>query len=264
MVIKTTIEFVEGTNVENDFNEFVPVDALRFPRYLRVKTGFAETYAHAIFPNDTFPEEQYRRLYLPALPPLCDIIDFTNDILSFYKETIRGTERINYICNVAKSTGRSALECLQESIDVVANRVAEVRRILKPHPALLEHANDYLAAYIGWHIRTTSRYHLDEVKIIVGVDIADIVELGLSAAVKPNPTMAAANEYMPASVLIPVKPNGTMAAANGYVTADISAMLKPNGTMAAANDYVTAGVSAVLKPNGAMVAANEYITAGVA
>ena len=243
MVIKTTIEFVEGTNVENDFNEFVPTDAIRFPRYLRIKTGFAETYAHAIFPNDTFPEEQYRKFYLPALPPLCDIIDFTNDILSFYKETIRGTERINYICNVAKSTGRSALQCLQDTIDAVENRVAEMRRILKPHPTLLAHANDYLAAYIGWHICTTSRYHLNEVKIIVGVDVADLVDLGVSAAVKPNGALAAANEYM---------------------TAGVSAALKSNGAMATANEYMTAGVSAVVRPNGAMAAANEYVTAGVA
>lgn len=243
MVIKTTIEFVEGTNVENDFNEFIPIDAIRFPRYLRIKTGFAETYAHAIFPNDTFPEEQYRKLYLPALPPLCDIIDFTNDILSFYKETIRGTERINYICNVAKSTGRSALQCLSDTSDAIENRVVEMRRILKPHPALLAHANDYLAAYIGWHICTTSRYHLNEVEIIVGVDVADLVELGASAAVKLN---------------------GAKTAANEYAAAGVSAVVKPNGVMTAANDFMTGGVSAAVQPNGVMPAANKYVTAGVA
>ena len=222
MVIKTTIEFVEGTNVENDFNEFVPVDALRFPRYLRTKTGFAETYAHAIFPNDTFPEEKYRKLYLPALPALCDIIDFTNDILSFYKETIRSTERINYICNVAKSTGRTALQCLYDTSDAIENRVAEMRRILKPHPALLAHANDYLAAYIGWHICTTSRYHLNEVKIIVGVDVADLVELGVSKTVQSVGPIEAANEYVAPSVSAAMKTNGIIMAANEYVTAGVA------------------------------------------
>lgn len=239
MVIKTTIEFVEGTNVENDFNEFVPVDATRFPRYLRIKTGFAETYAHAIFPNDTFPEEQYRKLYLPALPVLCDIIDFTNDILSFYKETIRGTERINYICNVAKSTGRSALQCLYDTSDTIADRVAEMRRILKPYPALLAHANDYLAAYIGWHLCTTSRYHLNEVQIIVGVDVADLLELGVSQAVQQIGAIAAANEVM-AGVSAAVQPNGAMTAVN-EVMAGVSAAVQPNGAMAPANGYVTAG-----------------------
>uniref|UniRef100_UPI003CC922A9 SydA n=2 Tax=Aspergillus versicolor TaxID=46472 RepID=UPI003CC922A9 len=175
MVIKTTLEFVEGTNVENDFSEAVPPDALRFPRYLRVKTGFAETYAHAIFPNDTFPEHKYRKLYLPALSPLCDIIDFTNDILSFYKETIRGTERINYICNVANTTGSSALRCLQETVDAVESRVLEIHRILAPYPDLLAHCNDYLAAYIGWHIRTTSRYFLDEVRFMAWVNVTELV-----------------------------------------------------------------------------------------
>ena len=179
MVIKATIEFVEGTKVENDFNEFVPINAIRFPLYLRMKTGVAEAYAHAIFPNDTFPEEQYRKFYLPALPALCEISIFVNDLLSFYKETIRGTERINYICNVAKSTGRSALQSLRDTSDAIENCVTEMRCILEPHPALLAHANDYLAAYIGWHIYTTSRYHLNEVKCILGVDVADPVELGM-------------------------------------------------------------------------------------
>lgn len=190
MVIKTTLEFVEGTNVENDFSDAVPLDAIRFPRYLRVKTGFAETYAHAIFPNDVFPEHEYRKLYLPALSPLCDIIDFTNDILSFYKETIRGTERINYICNVANTTGLSALQCLQETVNAVESRVAEVRRILKPYPDLLAHANDYLAAYIGWHIRTTSRYFLNEVGFVVRVNVKELAELqDLKVMAKSNGIM---------------------------------------------------------------------------
>lgn len=212
MVIKTTIEFIEGTNVENDFNEFVPMNAVRFPRYLRVKTGFAETYAHAIFPNDIFPENEFRKFYLPALPVLCDLIDFINDMLSFYKETIRGNERINYICNIAKSSGKTALQCLYDTSDVIENRVAEVRRILKPHPALLAHANDYLAGYIGWHICTTSRYHLDEVKIIVGMDIADLVNMGMTAMAPPN---------------------GGMAAASGYEMANGAAMNKPNNVITA-------------------------------
>lgn len=142
----------------------------------RVNTGFAETYAHAIFPNDAFPEHKYRKLYLPALSPLCDIIDFTNDILSFYKETIRGTERINYICNVANTTGSSALRCLQETVDAVESRVLEIHRILAPYPDLLAHCNDYLGAYIGWHIRTTSRYFLDEVRFMAWVNVTELVE----------------------------------------------------------------------------------------
>jgi hypothetical protein len=174
MTIKTTLEFVEATDMENDFTE-LPLQATRFPRYLRTKTGFAETYAHAIFPNDIFPERQFRKIYLPALSPLLDIIDFVNDILSFYKETVRGTEQINYICNVANATGTTARQSLQDTVDIVEERVHEVRRILEPHPQLLAHANDYISAYIGWHIRTSDRYFLNEVPIVVGVDVAKLV-----------------------------------------------------------------------------------------
>ncbi len=200
MFIKSMIEFIEGTNVEHDFKGCVPMDAISFPHYLRTKTGLGESYVHPIFPHDMFPEEQYRTLYLPALPALCVITGLANDILTFYMETMCGTERSNYICNLAKSTGKSALQCLQDTSHAVENLVAEMRSILKPHPALLAHANDYLAAYIDWHLRTTSRYHLDEVKIIVGVNVADLVELCVSAAVQPNDAMTAANDSVTVGV----------------------------------------------------------------
>lgn len=169
IVIKSTIEFVESTKIENEFNQCMPENAVRFAHYFRLKTGVPETFAHFIFPNDMFPEHQYRKFYLPAMPALCDIVNFTNDVLSFYKESIRGSERANYICNVAKTTGKSALQCLYDLNDGIEHCVAEVRRILQPHPALLAHANDYLTGSIGWHFYATSRYHLDEIENVVEI-----------------------------------------------------------------------------------------------
>lgn len=210
MIIKSTIEFIESTNIENDFNEFAPIDAVRFPHYLRLKTGMPEVYAHTIFPNDLFPESQFRKFYLPAMPALCDIINYVNDLLSFYKETIQGTERINYICTVAKSTSKTALQCLYDISDVIEKCVAEMRRVLQPHSALLAHANDFVTNYISWHLYTTSRYHLNEVKIIIGEDLADLVNVGMTAA-------ASENEMV--NLGATDKSNSVITAANEFVTA---------------------------------------------
>lgn len=164
MITKTTIEFVESTNLEGEFTN-LPFGAVRFPRYLRAKTGYAEPYAHAIFPNDAFPEPEFRNSYLPALPALCEMIDYINDILSFYKETIRGQERYNFVCNLATTRNCSVKEALEIAVEDTAERVAEMRRVLKPYPNLLQCAEQFLCRYISWHLNTTKRYFLDEVDI---------------------------------------------------------------------------------------------------
>ena len=191
MVLKSIIDFLESTNVEKESSEYAPINAIRYPRYLRDKTGLPDPYAHAVFPHDIFPEEQYRKFYLPTIPALFDIIILINDILSFYKESIRGTERVNYICTLAKTTGKTAVQCLYDANDGLVKSIAEMRGILKPQPTLLAHANDFLAAYIHWHIRTISRYHLDEVMGILKMDVADPVKPDVSTSVQPNDAMVA-------------------------------------------------------------------------
>ena len=68
-----------------------------------------------------------------------------------------------------------------------------MRRILKPLTELLAHAKNYLAAHIGWHVCTTSHDQSER-----GQDYrrnADLVELGVSAALKTNGGMKEANDY---------------------------------------------------------------------
>lgn len=165
MMVKTTIEFVEATNLETEIGR-TPRGAKGFPRYLRAKTGYTEPYAHAIFPDSILPESEWRNLYLPALPCLLDIIDFTNDILSLYKETIRGSEQINFLCNKAAAENTSLSEALQHTVDLVVARTVEMRDLLGPHPVLLRHVEDFLTGYIAWHLRNTKRYFLNEVDIL--------------------------------------------------------------------------------------------------
>ena len=86
------------------------------------------------------------------------------------------------------------------------SRVREINRILAPYPDLLAHCNDYLAAYIGWHIRTTSRYFLDEVRFMAWVNVTEL----------EGPTPPSVPEKAK------VKVNGAMPEANPLVTAGCS------------------------------------------
>ncbi|KAL9116202.1 MAG: hypothetical protein Q9227_000573 [Pyrenula ochraceoflavens] len=165
MGVKATIDYVDSGVLECILKE-PPRNAVSFPRFLRVKTGLAEIWAHWAFPEDNFPESEYRELYLPAIPAMCDCIVFINDILSFYKETICGTERINFICNTAVAKDIELVQALDELIEYTIERVKEVRNVLAPHPKLLHYADGFLMSYVAWHFNESWRYHLDEMAIL--------------------------------------------------------------------------------------------------
>jgi hypothetical protein len=164
MMVKGTIDFVVATNLEALCGR-VPRGATSFPRYLRSKTGYAEPYALLTFPQSVFPEDEWRDHYLPAIPALRDMFEYVNDVMSFYKESIKGVEQRNLICNLAAAQNCTAAEALQQTADIVVARVSEIREILKPHPRLLSHAEDCVMAYAAWHLRNTKRYFLHEVDI---------------------------------------------------------------------------------------------------
>ncbi|KAF7343862.1 Terpenoid synthase [Mycena sanguinolenta] len=69
--------------------------ALKFPHYLRSKSGIAEAYAAGIF---KITKDQYLPLtnYIRTLPEVAFYIEAFNDVLSFYKEEI-AEETCNFI-----------------------------------------------------------------------------------------------------------------------------------------------------------------------
>lgn len=165
MATKATIEYVEGAILECAF-EGPPKKAVSFPTFLRIKTGIAEVWGHWAFPEDTFPEAKYRKLYLPAMPALGDSIIYINDILSFYKETMIGPEQTNTICNIASAKNLTLLEALEELVEYTIARVWEYRAVLAPYPELLKYADGFILSYIGWHFNEAWRYHLDDMCIV--------------------------------------------------------------------------------------------------
>ncbi|OBT75119.1 hypothetical protein VF21_05496 [Pseudogymnoascus sp. 05NY08] len=116
MSIKSVIEFIRGCIIERDYdgNIALPRGAINFPEYFRSKTGIAEPFTHFCFPEALYPESEYLHVYLPALQDICDYINHTNDILSLYKESIVGEERLTYIPNYAQTHGLSLTDALRQ------------------------------------------------------------------------------------------------------------------------------------------------------
>lgn len=81
--------------------------------FLRTKVGGAEILIHLLWPKEQFPEEQYVMQYFPAIQELVLFIDFTNDILSYYKEFVLRDEKGNFVANFADTHQMSHLDVLR-------------------------------------------------------------------------------------------------------------------------------------------------------
>ncbi|KAF2108425.1 isoprenoid synthase domain-containing protein [Lophiotrema nucula] len=155
MNTKAAIEFISGLIMERDYDGMIrlPVGATKFPAYFRQKTGFTEPYGHFCFPEVMFPAKKYLACFLHlGLPDLNDFINYTNDILSFYKESVLGGERLNYICNVASTRGVSSGDALRLVCRDVEQSVETIRNVLRGHNELLEVVEEFFRGYVAFHL----------------------------------------------------------------------------------------------------------------
>lgn len=167
MTIKSTIDFVRGCIVERDYDGkiIVPYGAINFPNYLRSKTGIADPFTHFCFPEALYPEQGYLSIYLPALQDMCDYINHTNDIFSFYKESVVGKEQLTYIPNYALTHGLSLVDTLREVCASVVQNVINIRTVFATHPELHKTTEEFFRGYVAWHLNQT-RYHLGDILVI--------------------------------------------------------------------------------------------------
>ncbi|KAF7328107.1 Terpenoid synthase [Mycena sanguinolenta] len=167
--------------------------ALKFPHYLRSKTGIAEAYAAGIFKAT---ESQYLPLqkYIKALPDLTFYIEAFNDILSFHKEEIAG-ETYNLIHLRTRSISSSGvpgtgangewtpydtLRLLCDEVIEAAHRIDGLLRLDECERKLRGEAvesdvdevdiqiaiqwSGYRHGYVSWHLECR-RYQLGSLKL---------------------------------------------------------------------------------------------------
>jgi hypothetical protein len=170
-ILKSTLDYCIGSIIECEYPNgvSVPPSSSRFPRYLRRKTGASESFVHFMFPDVVFPEKQYMGTYLPAIPDIIEIVDRTNDIMSFYKECVVGTEENNFIVTSAKLQGCDPVSMLDEVCQDLVRLSTDVKATLDLIPGghLKEAFFIYIKGFIMWHI-TGKRYRLDEIGFQMG------------------------------------------------------------------------------------------------
>ncbi|KAJ5465601.1 terpenoid synthase [Penicillium desertorum] len=110
--------------------------------------GGAEMMVHACFPKSLFPEEKYMMKYVPVVKELVVISDFTNDILSYYKEFILADEKGNFVSNFAETHHMRQLDVLRHLTSHTPVLVHGVYRMLEGDEELLPPVRNFVSSLI--------------------------------------------------------------------------------------------------------------------
>ncbi|EXJ70259.1 uncharacterized protein A1O5_06327 [Cladophialophora psammophila CBS 110553] len=170
---KGFVEFLMGSIIEARFPHGLQEDPFSCipstaAHFLRDKAGSGEVYAHFMFPTHLVPEDKYLGKYFVCVRDMMDWIDFTNDILSFYKENVDlhvGVEENTYIQNRARCEGKTPLEVLRNLCNEVVKLTESIRRGLKGEKVLEDIWENYLNGYILFHA-CDQRYRLRELGFV--------------------------------------------------------------------------------------------------
>ncbi|SJL16070.1 uncharacterized protein ARMOST_19586 [Armillaria ostoyae] len=130
----------------------------RYAIFLRELSGIPEAYTMFIFPKDL----PYN-LYVQALPLLREVINFMNDITSFYKE-----ECENEMHNLISLLSEACRELKSETLCNVVKRCIQAHErilgVLSPHEEVHSSYEKFVKGYLAFHLGT-KRYRLSKLNL---------------------------------------------------------------------------------------------------
>ncbi|KIJ32779.1 hypothetical protein M422DRAFT_116187, partial [Sphaerobolus stellatus SS14] len=163
-IVKSTLDTLMGYIIEGKYPEGITasVSSARFPRYLRIKTGNSEAFWAFLWPEYLFPEETHLKLLIPTAPDIVEVIDTVNDILSFYKESVVGSEENTYIMNCARMKGTTPVEEIRREYKRQLELINDIRKALTENEKARAVWDTFIHGYLRWHLNM-DRYRLDEI-----------------------------------------------------------------------------------------------------
>ncbi|CZR53884.1 uncharacterized protein PAC_03766 [Phialocephala subalpina] len=163
MVFKATMEYLSASLVEIENPGMLrPLRCTPgFNGYFRVKTGISEAYALFIFPESVLSSPHAQ---LPLIPDLMAFINNTNDIMSFYKESIVGEERDNCIHLHARANDLMVQEALMNFQRSTLKYLGRIKEFLISNESLRKPVEKFIQGYLAFHF-ATPRYRLGELRL---------------------------------------------------------------------------------------------------
>ncbi|KAI3609631.1 terpenoid synthase [Moniliophthora roreri] len=130
--------------------------AISWPDYLRSKTGVASVYSLMIFSKHLHPQLS---AYIQVIGDANRFIEFTDDILSFYKESLAG-ETNNYVSTRAFTRGKTTIQTHQELAEETISAHERICATLEGPE--LEAWKTFVNGYLAFHV-LQERYRLGEI-----------------------------------------------------------------------------------------------------
>ncbi|KJA14331.1 hypothetical protein HYPSUDRAFT_80866 [Hypholoma sublateritium FD-334 SS-4] len=156
IILTATLNFITAPTLEYQTQGMTASPhAEGYPGFLRQMSGAAESYGLMLFPRNLVLNS-----YIQSLPEVANFLNFSNDVLSFYKEELEG-DNVNYISVRARCQGVPAITAFQQLSDEVARCHAQVCKILEMDQAAYDIWKKFTYGYTVFHL-SCDRYRFAE------------------------------------------------------------------------------------------------------
>ena len=127
-----------------------------------------------LFPSAQFSEYEFITYFLPTLPYLISLMDWGNDIMSFYKECLE-MDTCNFIANSSRSHDQTPIQFLRRLCDDLVDAIHHLREIGKAHSGLSVSLESIISGFILYHL-TAKRCRLAELDLVPSSKARDYVK----------------------------------------------------------------------------------------
>jgi hypothetical protein len=157
LIIASVFDFISSILIDNETKDMQILPETRsYPDYMRTLSGIPTAFSLFIFPS-MLP----LREYIQCMPDLANVINYTNDILSFYKEEIEG-DTMNYLSRVAASRALTKQDVLHEVIEKTVQSHHNILNCLRPHAEACDAYARFFTGYFRFHV-ALKRYKMEEI-----------------------------------------------------------------------------------------------------
>ncbi|PWY72886.1 terpenoid synthase [Aspergillus heteromorphus CBS 117.55] len=167
MIYATTFEAMLSMVMESSGRAFSADQvSANFTQFFRWLLGFGKPYGYFLLAPVLYdaPIRDVEVVLFGLMPDLSEMGVVLNDDLSFYKESVVGDERSNYIYKEARSRGISLYRELVETTQRMIATYDDMRRKVGEIPQLQVVTDAWMKGMVQFHF-AASRYRLHEVEI---------------------------------------------------------------------------------------------------
>ncbi|KAL6852485.1 hypothetical protein ACO1O0_007030 [Amphichorda felina] len=163
-IVAGALNAISSLEVEIDESvEFKGLASPDFPRYFRNMTGTSEPYVYFLLTNEVYSMARLKH-FIRAVPELWNFTDEINDLMSFYKESIVGTERDTYVYHQTQFNETTIIEVLRGLGEDIRRRVKLIDEIFADDEVLQKLAREYVFGNVHFYF-ASERYRIKELQL---------------------------------------------------------------------------------------------------